>query len=56
MTHEQKAAELQEHYDMLDAQKYYYETYLTTFDKDNGEPVCFAEFYDNDWEDIKKGE
>lgn len=56
MTHEQKARELQEHYDMLDAQEYYYGTYLKTFNKDEGEPVCFAEFYDNDWQDLREGE
>lgn len=63
MTHEEKAKELQEHYDMLDAQEYYYGTYLKDWKKNHSgelyqgmEPVCFAEFYDNEWQDLKEGQ
>lgn len=53
-TPEQKAKQLAELYDQYDAQEYYYGTYLKTFNKGDGEPVCFAEFYDNDWQQIKE--
>lgn len=34
----------------------YYEEYVRDFDKACGEPVCFDEYYWNDWQEIKKSE
>lgn len=45
------------------AREYYYETYLREWKENHSgelykgmEPVCFAEFYDNEWQEIKEGE
>lgn len=39
-----------------EAKDYYHNEYLPNFDKElYGEPVCFEEFYDNEWQDIVRG-
>lgn len=33
-----------------------YKKYLDEFDTAKGEPVCFSEFYNNEWQGLKGGE
>ena len=33
-----------------------YDIYIDNFDYASGEPVCMLEFYDNEYQDIIKGE
>lgn len=41
--------------DVEKAKKYYTEEYVIQVKRENGgEPVCFDEFYWNDWQDIRK--
>lgn len=38
--------------EITDEQKELYQKYLKEFDTTNGEPACFEEWLDNEWEDI----
>lgn len=43
-----------ESYDEARAFVYYVGTYKPDFKEGEGEPVCFKEFYNNDWKEVKQ--